>query len=51
MVRQDTERKTSDKCLTRRCTRAGDNVGFEVNVKRARRVNLVVRPKTLNEHN
>jgi hypothetical protein len=25
-----------------RCTRAGGDVGFEVNVKRARRVNLVV---------
>lgn len=27
---------------TRRCTRAGGNVGFEINVTRARRVNLVV---------
>lgn len=28
--------------MTRRCTRAGGSVGFELNVKRARRVNLVV---------
>lgn len=27
-----------------RCTRAGGGVGFEFNVKRARRVNLVVLP-------
>ena len=32
---------------TRRCTRAGGSVGFEVNAKRARRVNLVVRRQEL----
>jgi len=32
---------------TKRCTRAGGNVGFEVNVKRARRVNLGVMPHWL----
>ena len=36
-------------CITRHCTRAGGTVDCEVNVPRARRVNLVVLPLKVNE--
>ena len=42
---------SSRPCWAYRCTRAGGNVGCEVNVKRARRVNSVVRLRSTMQHN
>ena len=42
-LQSDRRRPTTSCRRTRRCTRAGGNVGFEINVSRARRVNFVVR--------